>query len=69
MRLPDNVYNIMKWVFLLVVPIGTFITSIIAAVATGDPIAIIATIATGIETLAGIVIKISDSNYRKELEG
>lgn len=69
MRLPDNVYNIMKWVFLLVVPIGTFITSIIATVATGDPIAIIATIATGIETLAGIVIKISDSNYRKELEG
>ncbi len=69
MRLPDKVYDILKWVFLLVVPVGSFITSIIVSIQTGDVKAIIAAVATGIESLVGLIIKISDSNYKKELNG
>lgn len=69
MRLPDKVYDILKWVFLLVVPVGSFITSIIVSIQTGDVKAIIAAVATGIESLVGLIIKISDSNYKKELKG
>lgn len=69
MRLPDKVYDILKWVFLLVVPVGSFITSVIVSIQTGDVKAIIAAVATGIESLVGLIIKISDSNYKKELDG
>ena len=69
MKLPDKVYDILKWVFLLVVPVGSFITSVIVSIQTGDVKAIIAAVATGIESLVGLIIKISDSNYKKELNG
>lgn len=69
MKLPDKVYDILKWVFLLVVPVGSFITSVIVSIQTGDVKAIIAAVATGIESLVGLIIKISDSNYKKELDG
>ena len=69
MKLPDKVYDILKWVFLLVVPVGSFITSIIVSIQTGDVKAIIAAVATGIESLVGLIIKISDSNYKKGLKG
>lgn len=67
MKLPDKVYDIMKWVMLLATPVCTFIIGIISAVQTGDPAAIITAVIGGLGTLAGVVIKISDSTYRKEL--
>lgn len=67
MKLPDKVYDIMKWVMLLATPVCTFIIGIISAVQTGDPSAIITAVIGGLGTLAGVVIKISDSTYRKEL--
>ena len=68
MRLPDNVYDILKWIMLLAVPVGTFILGIIAAVQTGDPVAIITAVCGGLETLIGIILKISDSFYKKQIE-
>lgn len=65
MKLPNKVYDVMKWIMLLGVPVGAFITSVIAAVNTGDPSAVITAVFTGLATLAGIVIKISDGEYRK----
>jgi hypothetical protein len=67
MKLPDKVYDIMKWVMLLATPVCTFIIGIISAVQTGDPASIITAVIGGLGTLAGVVIKISDSTYRKEL--
>lgn len=67
MQLPDKIYDILKWVMLLIVPIGAFIISIITAIQTGDIVAIITAITTGIESLIGIIIKISDSTYKKSL--
>ena len=67
MKLPDKVYDVLKWIMLLAGPVTTFILGIIAAANTGDVSAIITAILGGIGTLAGIIIKISDGQYRKEL--
>lgn len=67
MKLPDKVYLILKWVMLLATPICTFILGVLAAVQTGDVSAIITAVIGGLGTLAGVIIKISDSVYQKEL--
>ena len=67
MKLPDNVYIVLKWIMLLATPVCTFILGIIAAIQTGDITAIITAVIGGIGTLAGVIIKISDSTYQKEL--
>ena len=66
MKLPDKVYLILKWAMLLATPLCTFILGILAAVQTGDVSAIITAVIGGIGTLAGVIIKISDSAYQKE---
>ena len=66
MKLPDKVYDILKWIMFLGVPVGSFIISIITAVNTGDPSAVITAVFTGLASLAGVIIKISDGEYRKE---
>lgn len=68
MKLPDKVYIAMKWIMLLATPITTFILGILAAAQTGEPAAIITAVLGGLGTLAGIIIKISDATYRKEIE-
>lgn len=68
MKLPDKVYIVLKWVMLLATPVCTFILGIIAAIQTGDISAIITAVLGGLGTLAGVIIKISDSQYRKEIE-
>ena len=66
MKLPNKVYDVLKWVMLLATPVCTFILGIIAAVQTGDVSAVVTAVLGGLGTLAGIVIKISDGAYRKE---
>lgn len=69
MKLPDKVYDILKWVMLLATPVCTFILGIIAAVQTGEIPAIITAVIGGLGTLAGVIIKISDAEYKKQLQG
>ena len=69
MKLPNKVYDVMKWIMFLAVPVGTFILGIIVAVQTGDISAIITAIFGGIGTLAGIIIKVSDNTYQIEQKG
>lgn len=68
MVLPDKVYIILKWIMLLATPVCTFILGILAAVQTGEPAAIITAVIGGLGTLAGVIIKISDMGYRKEID-
>ena len=68
MKLPDKVYIVLKWVMLLATPVCTFVLGVIAAIQTGDLSAIITAVLGGLGTLAGVIIKISDTQYRKELE-
>lgn len=67
MKLPDKVYDVLKWVMVLGVPVSTFIIGIINAVNTGSAEAIITAIFGGLATLAGVILKASDIEYRKEL--
>lgn len=68
MKLPDRVYLILKWVMLLATPVCTFVLGILAAIQTGDISAIITAVIGGLGTLAGIIIKISDTEYKKTLK-
>ena len=67
MKLPDKVYIVLKWIMILATPVCTFVLGILAAVQTGDPAAIITAVLGGLGTLAGIIIKISDMEYKKEV--
>lgn len=65
MKLPNKVYDVLKWVMFLATPVCTFVLGILAAIQTGDPSAIITAVIGGLGTLAGIIIKISDTEYKK----
>jgi len=67
-KLPDNVYLTLKWIQILAIPVCTFITSVVAAILTGETMAIITAVISGIGTLAGAIIKASDVEYQKELK-
>jgi hypothetical protein len=68
MKLPDKVYLILKWIMLLATPVCTFIIGIYEAIQTGSFAAIVTAVLGGLGTLAGVIIKISDSEYKKALE-
>lgn len=67
MKLPDKVYDILKWVLIIVVP--AFITLFTLLARTWGwqiPVeAIVATI-TGIAAFVGVIVGISSANYNKE---
>lgn len=69
MKLPDNVYLALKWIMLLATPVCTFVIGIYEAIQTGSFAAIVTAIIGGLGTLAGVIIKISDSAYKQQLEG
>ena len=64
MKLPDNLYNILKWVLMIVVPAFVTLFTLLASTWGWDiPVdAIIATI-TGIATFIGVLVGISNLNY------
>lgn len=66
MKLSNKAYDILKWVMILAVPLCTFITGIIQAIQTGDPIAIMTAVLGGLSTFIGAIIKASDIQYKKE---
>ena len=66
MVLPDKVYNVLKWIMILGVPVATFIIGIIDAVNTGSPAAVVTAVFGGAATLAGVIIKASDTAYKRQ---
>lgn len=68
MVLPDKVYNILKWIAILVLPaIATFIISIFGIWNIPYGEAISGTI-MAVDTLIGAIIGISNANYKKNKE-
>lgn len=65
MVLNEKFYAILKWTMFLATPVLTFVLGVVAAISTGDVTAIITAIIGGLGTLAGAIIKISDTNYKK----
>ena len=64
-KLPDKVYDILKWILLIVVPAFITLFTLLATTWHWEiPVeAIVATI-TGIATFAGVVLGISSANYK-----
>ena len=69
MVLKDKTYEALKWIMLLATPVATFILGVYSACQSGDVATIITAVIGGLGTLAGVIIKVSDTNYRKEGEG
>jgi len=65
MILNDRLYQIMKWVNILAVPLATFLIGVVNAVLTKSIEAIITAVIGGAGTIAGVIIKESDKNYYK----
>lgn len=68
MRIPDNVYNILKWIALICIPAVVTFLSVVLGVLSVDPktINIIVTIITAVGTLIGSLIGVSTKAYKKE---
>lgn len=67
MKLPDKVYNILKWIALICIPAVSIFLSVVLGVLEVDPktINIIVTIISAIGTLIGSLIGVSTANYNK----
>lgn len=70
LKLPDKVYNILKWVALICIPAVVVFLSVVLGVLDINPktVNIIVTIISAIGTLIGSLIGVSNSNYNKEEE-
>ena len=67
MRLSDKAYQILKWIMILASPFCTFVTGLIVAIQTADPVAITTAVIGGLGTFVGCIIKASDTQYYKEV--
>ena len=67
MRIPDNVYNILKWVALIAIPAVTTFLGTVLGVLEVDPrtMNIILTILPAVGTLIGALIGVSSISYKK----
>lgn len=68
LKLPDKVYNILKWVALICIPAIVVFLSVVLGVLDINPktVNIIVTIISAVGTLIGSLIGVSNSNYNKE---
>ena len=67
MKIPDKVYDFLKWILMIVVPAFITLFTLLSNTWGWDiPVeAIVATI-TGIATFVGVIVGISTFNYNKE---
>ena len=68
MKIPNKVYDILKWVALICIPAIVTFLSVVLGVLEIDPkiINVIVTIISAIGTLIGTLIGVSTANYNKE---
>ena len=68
MRIPDKVYEILKWIALICIPAVVTFLSVVLGVLDVDPkiTNIIVTIIAAVGTLIGSLIGVSTKAYRKE---
>ena len=65
MKLPDNVYDILKWILMIVLPALITLISTLGTIYGWDTSTITLTIAA-IATFFGVITGISNSNYYKD---
>ena len=65
MKLPDNVYNVMKWITLVFLPALTTLVGVILNCFNIGCTDIVLTIMTAVTTFMGAILGISNINYNK----
>lgn len=70
MRIPDKIYDLLKWIALIAIPAFVTFLSVVLGVLDVDPktVNIIVTIIAAVGTLIGSLIGVSTSAYKKEKE-
>lgn len=68
MIIPDNIYDVLKWVAMICIPAVVTFLSVVLGVLSVDPkvVNIIVTIIAAIGTLIGSLIGVSTSAYKKQ---
>ena len=67
MRIPDKIYNVLKWVLIIVVPaFEVLLNSLAKAWGWDIPLEAINITISSIATFIGICVGISSANYKKE---
>lgn len=67
MKIPDKIYNVLKWVLIIVVPAFITLFTLLAQTWGWDiPVQAIVTTITGIATFLGVIVGISTHYYNKE---
>lgn len=71
MRIPDSLYNVLKWISIVCIPALVTFLSVVLGVLDVDPkvVNIVVTIIAAVGTLIGSLIGISTKVYRQEQEG
>ena len=65
MKLPDHVYDVLKWITLIVIPaLTTFYTVVAPIFGWYDP-SVVAKVSAAVCTLIGAIIGISTAQYNK----
>ena len=67
MKIPDKIYNALKWILIIVVPAFITLFTLLAQTWGWDiPVQAIVTTITGIATFLGVIVGISTHYYNKE---
>ena len=68
MKIPNRVYDVLKWIALICIPAIVTFLSVVLGVLEVEPktINVIVTIISAIGTLIGTLIGVSTANYNKE---
>ena len=68
MKIPNRVYDVLKWIAIICIPAVVTFLSVVLGVLEVDPktINVIVTIISAIGTLIGTLIGVSTANYNKE---
>lgn len=69
MRLPDRIYNIMKWFCCIASPaVCTLLVTLATLWQWNIPLEAIVGTITAVTTFAGVILGISNATYKKEVE-
>lgn len=66
MKLPDKVYDILKWIVLIVIPSGTTFYCVLDKLFAWGYSDVVATISAGACAFLGAILGISTAQYNKE---
>jgi hypothetical protein len=66
--LTNKQYDVLKWLISVVIPALIVLLSVIMGALNWEHTEVFLTIAVAIETFLGTIFKVSDHNYKKELD-